>query len=293
MNPLPVALVLASTLMHAGWNLLARHERSETFFFRRMLAVVAVVGLVPIVVSETLLSEPFSPTVWICIGGSGFFCSLYFLFLARAYESADFTIVYPVARALPVLLVAVGDLLCGRQPTAFGWLGMSLVMTGCFLAPLSSFQRFDLGSYMKPTSLWMILTALATVGYTLLDKTASEIILPGPASAARYGYLFFLVTYFFYAGLLALPSKRSEAPEKLGWKIPAAAGALNFSAYWLVLWAYQLSRHASYIVAFRQFSIVIGVVVAFGLYKEHGIAVRMTGTLMITSGLVLIGLWGG
>jgi drug/metabolite transporter (DMT)-like permease len=279
--------------MHAGWNLLARHERSETLFFRSMLAVVAAVGFVPAVVSEALLNDVFSPLVWVCVVGSGLFCSLYFLFLARAYESADFTIVYPVARALPVLLVAVGDLLRGRQPTAFGWLGMSLVMTGCFLAPLSSFRRFDLRSYVNPTSLWMILTALSTVGYTLLDKTASEIIPQGPASAARYGYLFFLITYLFYVGLSAVFSKRYESQANAGWTMPAAAGALNFLAYGLVLWAYQLSRHAGYIVAFRQFSIVIGVVLAFALYKEHGMAVRLTGTLMITSGLVLIGLWGG
>lgn len=292
MNPFPMALVLASTLMHAGWNLLARYERSETLFFRRMLAVVALVGLVPGILSEAL-SDPFSPLVWICVVGSGFFCGLYFFYLARAYETADFTTVYPVARALPVLLVALGDLLRGRHPTAFGWFGMALVISGCFLAPLSSFRGFNLRSYMNRTSLWMILTALGTVGYTLLDKTASEIIQPGPASAARYGYVFFLMSYLFYAGLLALFYKSKGSPEKLGWKMPAAAGGLNFAAYWLVLWAYQLSRHASYIVAFRQFSIVIGVVLAFGLYREQGMPVRLTGTLMITSGLVLIAMWGG
>jgi uncharacterized membrane protein len=54
-----------------------------------------------------------------------------------------------------------------------------------------------------------------------------------------------------------------------------------------------LSRHASYIVAFRQFSIVIGVLLAFAIFKEQGVLVRMTGTLMITFGLLLIGLWGG
>jgi len=292
MNPLPMALVLVSTLMHAGWNLLARHQRSETLFFKRMLAVVALAGLVPAILSEAL-AHAFSPVVWICVLGSGFFCGLYFLFLARAYESADFTTVYPVARALPVLLVAIGDLLRGRHPTAFGWLGMSLVMAGCFLAPLSAFRGFNLRAYMNRTSLWMILTALGTVGYTLLDKTASERLHQGPASAARYGYMFFLMSYLFYAASLAMFHKGDRPSKSMGWKMPAFAGALNFGAYWLVLWAYQLSQHASYIVAFRQFSIVIGVILAFLMYKEQGMPVRLTGTLMITSGLVLIALWGG
>ncbi len=46
------------------------------------------------------------------------------------------------------------------------------------------------------------------------------------------------------------------------------------------------------IVAFRQFSIVIGAIMAFILYKEQGVAVRLTGALFITSGLVLIAGWG-
>jgi uncharacterized membrane protein len=58
------------------------------------------------------------------------------------------------------------------------------------------------------------------------------------------------------------------------------------------LWAYQLGRHASYVVAFRQFSIVIGVVIAFVIYKERGVAVRILATVLITAGLILVGLFG-
>jgi uncharacterized membrane protein len=54
-----------------------------------------------------------------------------------------------------------------------------------------------------------------------------------------------------------------------------------------------LSQYASYIVAFRQFSIVIGAILGFIIYKEQGVAVRLAGTLMITFGLVFIGLCGG
>jgi len=70
------------------------------------------------------------------------------------------------------------------------------------------------------------------------------------------------------------------------------AAVLSFGAYWLILWAYQLSPYASYIVAFRQFSIVIGAVLAFVIYKEKGIAIRLTGASLITTGLLVIALWG-
>ena len=83
-----------------------------------------------------------------------------------------------------------------------------------------------------------------------------------------------------------------QNPNYVGWKLPALAACMNFGAYWLVLWAYQLSPQASYIVAFRQFSIVIGTVLAFAIYKEQGLVVRLAGTFLLTSGLVIIGLWG-
>ncbi len=53
-----------------------------------------------------------------------------------------------------------------------------------------------------------------------------------------------------------------------------------------------MSPQASYIVAFRQFSIVIGTVLAFAIYKERGLIVRLAGISLLTSGLVIIGLWG-
>ncbi len=76
------------------------------------------------------------------------------------------------------------------------------------------------------------------------------------------------------------------------WTMATVAALFNFGAYWLVLWAYQVTVQASYVVAFRQFSIVIGVVVAFLFFKEEGLVVRLTGTGLITLGLVLIQVFG-
>jgi uncharacterized membrane protein len=138
----------------------------------------------------------------------------------------------------------------------------------------------------------MLLTAVGTVGYTLLDKIASEVVLQGPATAARYGYLYFVISFIAYRALLRIFRREEQESRAVGWRFPFYAAFLTFGAYWLILWAYQLSRHASYVVAFRQFSIVIGVILGFAIYKEQGLVVRVVGTSMITLGLVLVGLWG-
>lgn len=291
MSPFAVTLVLASTFMHAGWNLLARRGKSETVFFGRMLLLVAVAGLIPASASE-MLSRSLTPTAWRCVVLSGLCCAVYYFGLARAYASADFTVVYPVARAIPVVLVALGDVLRSRAPAPLGWAGIALVAGGCLLVPLHSFHDFAPRRYLQRAGAWIALTAVGTVGYTLLDKLAAETVQQGPATAARYGYAFFLVSFVGYRLLVRLFKRPGPPTRSIGWSVPALGAVFNFGAYWLVLWAYQSAGRASYVVAFRQFSIVIGVVLAFAIYKERGRAVRLTGTFLILAGLILIGVWG-
>jgi len=286
-----IFIVLGSTVMHAGWNLLARYERSETIFYGRMLVAITLLGFVPAIGSE-IVTRSLSPVAWICAITSGLFLAVYFLALARAFESLDFTVVYPVARALPVIFIAFIDVLRERYLTAIGWLGIVLVAAGCFLVPLHSFRDIAPRRYFNRATMWMLIAALSTVAYTLLDKIAAEIVQQDPATAARYGYLTFAVAALPYLALVRATRARNKNSNSMGWTLAVPAAMLSFGAYWLVLWAYQLSPYASYIVAFRQFSIVIGAILAFILYKEQGVAVRLTGALSITFGLVLIGGWG-
>jgi len=286
-------LILASTFLHAGWNLIVRRARSETVLVERMLLLIVVVGLIPAAASEAM-AHSMNARAWACAAAAGGFCGVYYYGLVRAYRSSDFTVVYPVARALPVLLLAAADVLRGRMPTPLGWAGMSLVVAGCALAPLHSFREAAWRRYVNRASVWIALTALGTVGYTLFDKWAAEGVRPGPGAAGRYGYVFFAVSFAAYALLIRLRPSQPRTPETHSprWRWPLLAGALNFASYWMVLWAYQMARQTSYIVAFRQFSIPIGVVLAFAMFKEPGRAVRLTGTGLIVVGLVLIALWG-
>ena len=291
MTPFVITIVLISTFMHAGWNLLARFEHSERDFYRRMLIVIMVLGLVPAVISE-YLTRSMTSVAWICVVGSGISAGVYLYFLARAYESSDFSIVYPVARALPVIFVAVGDVLRGRHLTVAGWAGVFLVAAGVIFVPIQSFRNISLKNYLNRTSLWMLLAALGTVGYTLLDKVAAETVQQSPATAARYGYFYFAVSYLPYLFLLKIYKGKDEIIEPTSWRLAIPAAILSFAAYWLILWAYQLIPYAGYIVAFRQISIVIGAVLAFIIFKERGVGFRLTGALLIACGLILIAAWG-
>ncbi|MGB9586308.1 MAG: hypothetical protein ACPL7A_02675, partial [Anaerolineales bacterium] len=121
-----IFIVILSTFMHASWNLLARYERSESLFYKRMLIFILIAGFFPAVISE-IHTHSLNTLAWFCVIGSGFSAGVYLFFLAKSYESSDFTIVYPVARSLPVLFIGVIDTLRGRPLTFWGWVGIFLV----------------------------------------------------------------------------------------------------------------------------------------------------------------------
>jgi drug/metabolite transporter (DMT)-like permease len=288
-SPFVIAIVITSTFMHAGWNLIARYERSESQVYKKMLIFIGLVGFLPAVISE-YLTRSMTPLAWYCVTGAGICAGLYLFFLGRAFESSDFTIVYPIARSLPVIFIAVIDTARGRLLTPYGWLGILLVASGCMLVPLRSFGDITFKHYINRTTLLVFLTAMGTVGYTVLDKVAAEVVMSGPATAARYGYFYFAISFFPFILLHHFFGNNNKNPAS--WRISIPVAILGFAAYWLILWAYQLSPYAGYIYAFRQFSIVIGAVLAFMIYKEEGITVRLTGASLITAGLVVIGLLG-
>ena len=288
-----VLMLVVSTFLHAGWNLLARHRRDEApQFMFQMYVVIAAAGLVPFVVGEIVLG-PLPTAVYLLGVVSGACCGVYSLGLTRGYTSTDFTVVYPVVRALPVLMVGLIEVFLGRHATSAGWGGMTLVAVGCFLIPLESFRSFHPGVYFHRGTLWMLLAAAGIVGYSLIDKTAAGIVEPGLLSAMRYNYLYLVLAGIWYTLLLLATKRRLTAERKIPWRKAALGGVMIYCGYSLILYVYQRVPQASYVVAFRQFSIVIGVVLAFVIYREKGKFVRITAAALITLGLVVIKIWGG
>ena len=287
----PLALTLFSTVLHAAWNLIARSQRSPVFFLRLTL-IASAIGLAPTLVAE-FNNSALLPLVWRHLIIGGCFMAIYYLGLSRGYMSGDFTVVYPLSRAAPVLIIAGLDAARGQAPNFFGWLGILLTAIGGVLAPLTSLRDFSLKRYWNKTTLWIAITALGTIGYTAADSAAAKLLLPGPGTATRY--LVFEVSIALVAYAIILSMLRTPVRFKGRWSDWGSAGlaaAGLFGAYGLVLWAYQLSTHTSYIVAVRQFSVVLGFGAAAILFREPAVLFRLVAVLLITGGTVCISLGG-
>lgn len=295
-----VGLVFIAACLHASWNLAAHSQRSNTSFFFQLTLIAGLLGLAPTACFQ-LTQAPLPGAIWVLLAATGISQTVYYVGLSMGYRHGDFTTVYPLVRALPVLILAFVDVLRGHAPSPVGWVGLVMVFSGCVLAPQVSLRGFSLARYRTRATVWIFVVALGTVGYTTIDKMAMDLLPAGPQSAVRYGALEYMAVVPFMWLIQRWVNRGSHSPAHAGqrgaswlktWRWPAFAGAFMVAGYWLVLWAYQLTAQTSYVAALRQMSLVIGAIAGVALFHEPGGRLRIGAAGLISLGVLVIAVGG-
>ncbi|MFA0811180.1 EamA family transporter [Microbulbifer epialgicus] len=290
-------LVLVSAFLHAGWNLLGKSRTPSPAFF--CIATLSV-GLILFPFGFWVVSQAqaLPRAFWLLLLSSGFFQMVYMGGLALAYQRANMGLVYPIARALPVLLVALAMALLGQALPWLAWLGMLLVTIGCLLVPLVYFRQWHWRAYWRADCAWALVAALGTVGYSLADKGALlhlEAALGGavPPMAMAYCYLgmqFLACGLWLLLGCLG-STGRAQLVQSLGdLKLALVTGLMMGATYGLVLLAMAMTENVSYVVALRQLSIPLGVGLGIWLLKEPAYRPQLLGVGLVCAGLIAVSL---
>jgi drug/metabolite transporter (DMT)-like permease len=280
-------LVLVSAAMHAGWNLLVRDQRGINMFMSITVVSVCVL-FVPLLLLE-LVAAPVLSAVPLYIFFGGLFLAVYYFGMTHSYRGGDFTVAYPLARALPVLMVACAEVALGEAPTPLGWLGIVAIALGSVLVPLQSLRELQMARYWNRTTLWILMAAIGIAAYTVIDRAALRQLPNGLWFAMRYGVLEAVVGGILYWLALRGMSETIVLPTRLAdWKLPALTTLFVFGSYSLILWAFQSDDRASYVIGLRQISIVLGVMAGAYLFHERGARLRIPAALLITVGVILL-----
>ena len=284
-----LSLVLAAAAMHAGWNALAKSARDPLAFLWSSVTL-ATVGLVPL-------------GIWaLATGGwasdGGFFVlatvvihAVYFYALGRAYGTGDLSLVYPVARGLGVVLVPLLALLfLNERLSALGAVGIALVVAGVIAmqrmarAPAPRAGSGD-GRPSRSAGLgWAVLTGLTIAAYSVVDK----------AGVARVHPLAYISAMGIGMSVLLAPfvlRRRGHLVQewRLNGRAIALASTMNLTSYLLVLFAFQLSK-AGYVVAARETSIVISVLIGTMVMHEGRVGPRLAGAAVVLGGVACVAL---
>ena len=305
MPPTVFFLIFASVLLHAGWHFLSKQQRGGMAFFL-LISFGSFAITLPFTlcsgVDFTLLPAKF--WMYVMLGGlCGVICNSA---LSFGYRIADVSLVYPMARALPVLLTAfITELLYfvlgyGAPLGIGGIVSMVVVFAGCLIMPLKDFRSITPQHYLKNKAMpWIILAALGTTGYTVFDKIGLDLLLRhGGAKNVILGSCaystmreIFLFSFLFSAVLL-IPHERAGLKKDLPKQWPGyISGFFAAAAYILVLLAMHMVENVSYIQAFRQMSLPVGVFLGIFFLKEKAGLPKITGLLLIVAGLAAAALW--
>jgi len=126
MDALPLALVIASAVSHAAWNVMAKGGGDKESFMLLMTAT-SVFTLLP--VFALVLPEwglPLEALPFLVV--SALAETLYFVSLGRAYELGDLSVVYPLARSSPLFLTLLAVVLLNERITGWGLAGIFLIL---------------------------------------------------------------------------------------------------------------------------------------------------------------------
>ena len=295
-----IILILISAFTHVGWNLLCKQEHPSSAFFL-LVNTFGTLCLIPALILFGFAIPTFPISVWILLIATGIFQTIYILGLANAYQRGDLSILYPIARSSPVIVVIIVTLFLDRadQVSIQCIWGIALVAVGMFILPMKHLSDFRIDNYLNASVLFALMAAFASAGYSIIDDEALRFLrdtpdLPIAGWQATILYAFFegLITSL-WLGIWVLFQKRGRI---LMWEIlktrasrALQAGAGMAVAYTLVLISLAFVSNVSYAVTFRQISIPLGTIFGVLLLKEPGYTPKYLGVAIIFTGLVLVG----
>ena len=292
-------LIFFSVFLHAAWNTISKSVKPSMAFYLIMTVTAMLIWLPFLIFGKW---NPFDMPLrfWLLMLFSIIGEVVYMLGLARAYSKSDISLVYPVARALPVLMVPAVTLIFGlgsKTPDWNAYLGMLVITIGCLVMPLKKFSDFSLKPYCNSVIGFIVLAAVGTTMYTILDSITVAMV---QEQMGRKNMLDIFSLLFFVEGgltvgelmVVAFDKKERRILKTLVFKsiYPELAGCCSSCAYALILLAMGYVTNVSYLQAFRQMSLPVGFFAGLFILKEKGSMPKYVGMFLIFAGLVGVAL---
>lgn len=274
MSTTAFVLVLTAAVLHAAWNAIVKASTDRLVTTWAVVTAAALVN-VPVLLVVGLPDRD----VWWFVAASAAIHVGYNGALVVAYERADFSIAYPIARGTAPLVVTLGGAAVLADPTtAQGVAGVALVSLS--LGVLAT------GRPMRHTT-WAVVTGLAIAAYTIVDGAGVR----ANGDSLQYIGALFVVHAFVLSvvvlrqrGLTAMREAMITQPGRL-----LIGGTASAGAYLFVMVA-ALTEPLGLVAGLRETSALFGLAIGAGILKEpvtrrHALAVvfAVLGTVVIAT----------
>lgn len=278
-----IGLLLVAAALHTTWNLLLKGG-GERYMASWWAMMIGSLLLLPALFFVGLPAR----TTWILLFISAAVEASYFIILAYAYEDADFSLVYPLARgAAPALIAIWSVLFLKEQLTPGGIAGLVIIILGLLVVGGSGWLLANGKPHWRGILPALVLALCISI-YTVIDGAAVKITSPLAYAALIYFVSSLDMTPFI---VRRYGWQKLIQEFKLNGKRLVLIGVLIQAAYFLALLAYRLS-HVSYSGAIREVGVVMGAFAGWQFLGEKFGAARLIGAIVIFIGILMIALLG-
>ncbi len=277
MTPLTVAIVLSAALLHAFWNAVVKGAGDKTV----VLGLIALGHVVPGLVIVGLVAPP-GWAVWPYVLASTVIHWAYYYLLNAAYRLGDLSVIYPIARGLAPVLVAVGaQIWIGESLPLVAWVGIFCVSAGIMVLTRGIFS----GALPLAGVLAALGTAAMVAAYSLVDGVGIRI---ADTALGYIGWLFvaeICVAGYIFAGRMDRLRAMPPRTVLLGF----VGGVISGTAYGLVLYAKTLAP-LGVVSALRETSVIFAAMIGVLWFGEGPKGNRLLAAVIVAVGIILIGL---
>ena len=278
LDPLVAGLVLLAALLHASWNALVKSGSDR----QTSMALVGLAGM-PVGLLLVLISGPMAQEAWLWLVASTLVHCVYYTGLLKAYRYGDLSQVYPIARGLGPLTVALcsgvvfGEALAVRELAGVGIvsLGIASLAFGSRRTPLEN----------RHALAFAMLTGFSIAAYTLIDARG---VRSSGDTIAYIGWLNILEGPWVALYALATRGSRAfAAAARVDWKRGTAGGLIAATGYGIAIWAFSHSG-AAHVAALREISVIFAAIIGAVLLGEGFGWRRILAAVLVAGGLILM-----
>lgn len=275
MEAIHVAAALLSAALHAGWNAAVKaNPRPAEAMAAQMLMSAA-------------LSLPFllwtglpEPAAWKWVAASTLTNTIVVTALLKAYELAGFGIVYPVVRAMSVVLVVpMAALLAGDRLGLAGLAGIGLIVLSLGILAYSTGRD---RSVSPRALLWIAVAGVATAVYVMCDAQGAR----AAGSPWAYGFVVSITN----AAAMWWRNRHLGTPLRVvtaNWTVATPTAMASVTSYLLILWVWSVAPIAP-LSALRDTSSVFAILIAIVWLREPFTSARILAVLLAAAAVPLL-----
>ena len=270
-----IGLILCAAVLHAVWNAMVKGSSDRVIALGLINLGHGLVGIVMVV-----LYLPPAREAWPFIVASTFIHYFYYGFLLVAYRFGDLSQVYPIARGVAPVLVALGaQFFAGEVLPPVAWAGIVIISVAIGAQTFGRRgARINAGALAAA-----VLTGITIASYSVADGMGVR------ASGSPLGYIgwLFALEAVSTAVLLGVRlDKLRDYPLK-NYLIGIGGGLISALAYGLAIYAKGLTSLGT-VSAIRESSVIIAALIGVVWFGERPWKLRMVSVVFVVIGIVLL-----